>query len=345
MLPGGPGARGSSPGWERSSDSTRVTVLEAARPAAACQQTGYLRQVFVSSAEQLSSALATARPGDQIRLADGVYQGRFVAQTQGTAEHPISLCGSRDAILEDNRRGYTLHLLHAEWWVMHGFTVTNGLKGVMLDWSFNNVLDSLAIHHIVGECVHFRRHSSRNSIQRSHIHHCGEGNRYGEGVYIGSAPGNWSEYTEGQPDTAQDNRVEGNFIHDTSAEAVESKEGTRRTIVVGNLVERTGPQRCALYGGECGSDGADAAIATRGGDGRFECNDIRAPIGLRGFSIYSGGSAGDGDGNGFRWNLITMLSGGPPIQIASGQTGNTESQNTPEGYTANCSRSVGPALK
>jgi hypothetical protein len=198
------------------------------------------------------------------------------------------------------------------------------------------VLDSLAVHHIVGECVHFRRHSSRNTIRRSHIHHCGEGDKNGEGVYIGSAQPNWKKYTGGQPDTARDNRVEGNYVHDTAAEAIEAKEGTRRTLVIGNTVERTGRQRCALDGGQCASPGADAAIATRGGSGHFECNDVRPPVGMRGFQVYSGRHSGDGDDNLFRWNLVTVEGGGPPVEIASGQTGNTQIENTPEAYAANC---------
>ncbi|OLT15092.1 hypothetical protein BJF78_16720 [Pseudonocardia sp. CNS-139] len=66
----------------------------------------------VSGAGELSAALAGARPGDVIRLADGVYEGAFVATASGTPDAPIWVCGSRGAVLDGGgtRGGYVLHL-------------------------------------------------------------------------------------------------------------------------------------------------------------------------------------------------------------------------------------------
>jgi len=87
----------------------------------------------VSSASALSSALSSARPGEVIVLAPGVYPGDFVASASGTASAPITLCGSRNAILqgESIKSGYTFHLDHASWWRVEGFTVEGGQKGIM----------------------------------------------------------------------------------------------------------------------------------------------------------------------------------------------------------------------
>jgi len=48
-----------------------------------------LRTIDVANASQLASALANARPGDHIVLADGTYTGSFVLTVPGTAANPI----------------------------------------------------------------------------------------------------------------------------------------------------------------------------------------------------------------------------------------------------------------
>ena len=97
---------------------------------------GSLRVINVSSSTALQSALQNAKPGDEIIMADGVYNGRFVidAAVSGTAARPVVLRGSRNAVLNGGTisTGYVLHL-QASYWTLKGFTVTNGLKGLMVD--------------------------------------------------------------------------------------------------------------------------------------------------------------------------------------------------------------------
>ena len=68
--------------------------------------------VEVSSAEQLTAALADAKPGDSIQLADGTYTGEFVATASGTPTDPIFLCGGSGAVLDGGSitGGYAFHL-------------------------------------------------------------------------------------------------------------------------------------------------------------------------------------------------------------------------------------------
>ena len=54
----------------------------------------------VATADQLTAALAAAKPGDLIRLAAGDYAGHFTLATAGTAGAPITLCGPRTAVLD-----------------------------------------------------------------------------------------------------------------------------------------------------------------------------------------------------------------------------------------------------
>jgi parallel beta-helix repeat protein len=284
--------------------------------------------VNVSSASQLSSAIGSAQPGDVIRLADGTYNGRFRPRAQGTQSQPITLCGTERAVLTDQSEdGYTLGPDGAQWWVFRGFTIDGGLKGIMADRSHDNVYENLTVKNIYGECVHMRNGSSRNTIRNNYIHHCGLHDKNGEGIYFGSG--------SSTGDQANDNKALYNRIEDTSAEAIETKEYTRGSVVVGNTVRRSGRQECALDGGDCsGGGGAHAVIATRGGSSVFECNDIYPISNMAGLQVYSGGASGDGDNNVFRYNRVTGGSGA--ISIASSQSGNQNTANTADGYASNC---------
>ncbi len=60
------------------------------------------RLVAVSDAGTLRAALATARPGDVISLAEGTYKGNFAIHESGTETNPIVIRGeSRDGVILD----------------------------------------------------------------------------------------------------------------------------------------------------------------------------------------------------------------------------------------------------
>src|SRR2546421_3506581 len=60
---------------------------------------GVARTVNVANAAQLKAALLGAHPGDVVHLADGTYKGAFYATVSGTSTAPITLTGSRNAVL------------------------------------------------------------------------------------------------------------------------------------------------------------------------------------------------------------------------------------------------------
>ncbi|GAA2231044.1 right-handed parallel beta-helix repeat-containing protein [Herbiconiux moechotypicola] len=198
----------------------------------------------VSTGAELTRALAAARPGSVIALADGRYEGTFTATAQGTADDPILLCAvGTGAVLEGGEvdSGYTLHLDGAAHWVLQGFAVRGGQKGVMLDATTDTVLRGLTVSGTGDEAVHFRAGSGDNLLIGSTISDTGlREERFGEGVYVGSAESNWCDVSACEPDRSDRNRVVGNVIASTSAESIDVKEGTTGGEIRGNQLDGTG---------------------------------------------------------------------------------------------------------
>jgi hypothetical protein len=193
--------------------------------------------VRVADAEELQAALDDAGPGTVIGLQPGVYEGQFVTTASGTERQPAMLCGPADAVLDGGglKGGYVLHLDGAQHWVLSGFTVRNGQKGVMADGTTGTTISGLTVYGIGDEAVHLRRHSTDNLVTHNTISDTGlRKPKFGEGVYIGTAVSNWPDITDGEPDTSDRNRVVGNAIYATSSEAVDIKEGTTGGVVSGN---------------------------------------------------------------------------------------------------------------
>src|SRR3984893_4832141 len=137
----------------------------------------------VSTAAQLAQALAAAQPGGRIVLAPGIYHDDFVATTSGTAAAPITLCGSRSAVLEglSMGHGYVLHLNKASWWRVEGFTVEGGQKGVVTDGVTHDLIYGLYVHTIGDEAIHLRDFSSNNTVSHNIVRDTGQHKEfYGE---------------------------------------------------------------------------------------------------------------------------------------------------------------------
>lgn len=204
-----------------------------------------LRIINVSTALQLKAALLDARAGDEIVMADGTYNGKFVIApgVNGTATNPITLRGSRNAVLNagDINTGYVLYL-QSNYWILKGFTLTNGLKGLMVDGSHYSKVDSVKIFHIGEEALHLRTFSTQNTVTRCDISETGlKTPDYGEGIYIGSAKNNWATYSNGLPDLCDSNYVIANIIGpNVTAECIDVKEGTTAGIIRGNTFNAAG---------------------------------------------------------------------------------------------------------
>lgn len=212
-------------------------------PAAiACGKSG----VKVTTASQLRKALFDAGPGDTILLEPGTYAGQFQATTSGTHSAPITLCGSRSAVIDGGgtTSGYGFHLDHAAWWRIEGFTVEGGQKGVVTDASDHDLIYGLYVHGIGDEAIHLRALSSYDTVSHNVIRDTGLHNGYyGEGIYVGSANHNWCRYTNCQPDKSDHDLIIDNNVADTTAENVDIKEGTSFGTIIGNQFNGAGMNR------------------------------------------------------------------------------------------------------
>jgi hypothetical protein len=249
----------------------------------------------VTTAAQLTAALAAAKPGDSIVMADGVYTGNFVATVSGTAAAPIYLCGGVDAVLDGGGTslGYALHLNPASYWKVIGFTLRNAQKGVVADGTTHSTIQGLSVHDIGDEGIHLRQATTftvviDNTVTRTGLHD----KKFGEGIYVGSAKSNWDLYGNGGPDRSDNNVVQGNTISDTGAESVDIKEGTTG----GSLLHNN-------FNG-AGMTGADSWVDVKGNDWLIEGNTGTDSVndGFQTHQIVDGW----GTGNVFRANVANV---------------------------------------
>ena len=262
----------------------------------------------VSTAAELTAALAGAQPGTKILLAPGVYQGNFVATVSGTQGAPIWLCGSRSAVLEgtSTNSGYTFYLDRASYWRVEGFTVTGAQKGVVTDGASYNVIDDLYVYGTGDEAIHLRSFSTHNVVSHNVVRDTGlHVQFFGEGIYIGSAHSNWCKYTGCAPDRSDDNQILDNNIADTTAENIDVKEGTTGGTIAGNTLNGTGMVASA----------ATAWINVKGNNWQIMNNTGIDTIG-DGYQVHQV-YAGWGIGNEFLGNNAAVSGTGVGIYVQS----------------------------
>lgn len=274
----------------------------------------------------------TLKPGDTIVLATGTYNGKFVATVSGSKGRPITLKGTTTTVLT-NPGGYGFHL-KASYWRLTGFTVQKAKKGIILDGAQHNLLDKLTVRSIDEEGIHLRSHSSDNVVQASKISNTGLVTApYGEGIYIGSAISNWSDYTGGLPDRSDLNCIIKNTLGpNISAEGIDVKEGTRGGQLISNTYDRPSLSQVTLD-----FNGADSFLDMKGDGYMVYGNSIKNtglnPFLKAGIQAHQKIEAGVAYGNNNVFRKNSMSLGGTAtygFDIQSSTWGNTVcSDNTP----------------
>lgn len=220
-------------------------------------------------AAALQAALDAAVAGTVLQLPSAVYSGRFRASTSGTADAPIVLCGSGATVLDggDVDGGYTLHLDGVAFWEVRDLTIRGGQKGVVLDATTHSSLSALEISDVGQEGLHLRSGSTDNTVGAVTVERTGLVDPdFGEGVYVGSAESNWCRYSACEPDRSDRNVFDGLVVRDTTAEALDAKEGTTGGVVRGSSLS-TGA-----------SPVVDSAVDLKGSEWRLEDSTVQGPV-------------------------------------------------------------------
>ncbi|MGZ8803676.1 MAG: right-handed parallel beta-helix repeat-containing protein [Microbacterium sp.] len=270
--------------------------------------------VAVSTSAQLTAALKAATPGQTIALRDGTYVGQFVASASGTASQRITLTGSRAAVLTTGTMssGYGLRVT-APYWNIVGLSVSVAAKGIVLEGSHHTVIDGVDVGNTGAEAVHLRKNSAFVIVRNSRIHDTGRiQSEYGEGIYVGSASGNWSSImgSSSTPDRSDSVQILGNTIVNTTAEGIDIKEGTTGGVVTGNTFTNAG------YSG----DGyADSWVDVKGNGYRITGNSGSTAL-RDGFQVHVVAN-GWGRDNHFRDNAVRGGVPGHEVWVQSGAAG------------------------
>lgn len=257
-------------------------------------------EINATDGPTLQDALTKVVPGTLIRLAAGTYEGSFDLTIKGTAEKPIILCGPREAILDGTTQptSTVLRFQAVDYWIVSGFTITGGRKGIYVETSNDNLLSDLSIHDIGEQAIQLRNGSSRNTLQYSEIQNTGVTDATNaEGIYIGSA------FQNGMPpvppamaDACDENKILYNqFGPGIKTEHIDVKEGTKGGIVRGNTFDGTGIT---------GADSEDSWVAVTGNNYTFAEN-IGTVTPKDGFQVRSV-APGYGDNNVFEKNTMTV---------------------------------------
>ncbi|CAN5901934.1 hypothetical protein BH11MYX3_BH11MYX3_01780 [soil metagenome] len=130
-------------------DST-MTVMGRTRPVPVANPAAP-RAVAVSSAAQLTTALAAAQPGDVITLAAGTYAGNFAIHASGTATNPIVIRGVSGSVLDGgNCTGCNVLEVYGSYTHVESLTLQNASRA--FKWqtpgATNNVLRRVHIRDV-----------------------------------------------------------------------------------------------------------------------------------------------------------------------------------------------------
>jgi nitrous oxidase accessory protein NosD len=113
----------------------------------------------------------------------------------------------------------------------------------MADRVTESVIQDLTVTDIGDEGVHLRTASTGNVVRGLTISDTGQRKeKFGEGIYIGSARSNWCTISDCDPDRSDRNVVIANTISHTAAESIDIKEGTTGGVIADNTFDGAGMQ-------------------------------------------------------------------------------------------------------
>jgi hypothetical protein len=179
----------------------------------------------------IQAALGKAEPGDTVRVAAGDYGEHIVTVRSGRPGAPITLAGSRGARISGDGSGRLIQIRN-DYITLRDFTIADA-NYVRIE---HNWLENAG-----GECVRIKYLSTNVLVYDNTIDHCGltgfdlERNEHnGEGVYIGTDPGQLDRNPSTVRDASDNNLIIENTIATYAAECVDIKEAAEHNRVIGN---------------------------------------------------------------------------------------------------------------
>lgn len=199
----------------------------------------FAKKYNCKTTEQIIYALNNVVPGDIIDIEPGTYskkrlqnQAYFFSNISGTALKPITIKGSDVILRGDNINKGSVLRLKGDYWIIKGLSITNGLKGILLDQSSYNRIINTNVYAIGNEAIHLRDNSNDNLIMSCKIWDTGKVTPgFGEGIYIGSDIKSWNKYNFKCDNNVIENTELGPYIR---AESIDIKEGTQNTKIKNN---------------------------------------------------------------------------------------------------------------
>jgi len=202
------------------------------------KQYKHTRKVYADSSASLQRAMTSARPGDLILVADGVYSTNKTAtrtfemkNKEARADRPITICGA--AILDGNRQHAGLLIQKSAYINVVGLTVRNAAKGIKL-WTVKHcMLDLVTVRGTNVEAIHIQYHSHYNTVKNCTITDTGRTKKdIGEGIYLGSSRRNYNG------DECIGNKILYNTIGPrVTAEPIDIKENSKNGYIIGNILD------------------------------------------------------------------------------------------------------------
>jgi nitrous oxidase accessory protein NosD len=188
----------------------------------------------------IQAALGRAEPGDTIKVAAGDYHEPILTVRSGEPGARITLVGSRGARISGDGSGRQIQIRH-DYITLRGFTIADADKLIWIEHARNVRIEHNRLENSGGECIRIKYLSTRVVVAHNTIDHCGltgfdldKNERNGEGVYIGTDPGQLDRNPTDVPDTSSNNEVVDNAIATYAAECADIKEAAERNRVIGN---------------------------------------------------------------------------------------------------------------
>ncbi|CAN0179533.1 unnamed protein product [Ascophyllum nodosum] len=209
---------------------------------------------------EIQDALNDASPGDVIEIPAGTYYIDLVTVVDGTEDEPITLRGAAgtnrgDVVLKGNGDSRVLDIRHS-WYIIEDFTIDGEVDEgdeyreqlIFVEGSSDPeetddgdvsiegiVIQNMLLRNAGKECLRLKYWVVNSVIQSNDIRFCGvedfqlgSGGSNGEGIYIGTASGQWDGDRE---DVCRGIVVQYNYIDTQGSEGVDIKEGSVENLV------------------------------------------------------------------------------------------------------------------